>query len=209
MSDKTLRAWKTKTALIAARFEQRSADETLQRLLYHAVKFPWSFEADQQTHALYRMSLNRQTSDIYKSYAYSAECAYREAETINVNTPPFTEAQWGAALFAYYYYLAMLTAKDGTYSNETAKRRFEILEAKFGSMIANVKDIWAVIYSMKVVGNRVVTAWDNTPKGQRSSPEMQKLVADFELLCSDRSLYAALPLGHNVAVHRPSGRLRV
>jgi hypothetical protein len=178
VSDKTLRAWKTKTVLIAARLEQRSADEALQRLLYHTVQFPWSFEADQQTYTLYGMSLNRQTSDIYKSYAYSADCAYREAETINVNAPPFTQAQWGAALFAYYFYLAMLTSKDGTYSNETAKRRFGILQATFGSMIATVKETWAVVYSMKIVGNRVVTAWDTTPKGRRNSPEMHKLVAD-------------------------------
>ena len=127
------------------------------------------------------MSLERQTSEIYKSYGFSAECAYRDAEALNVDAPPFTQEQWGAALFAYYYYLAMVTAKDGTYSNKSAKRRLEVLEAKFGAMIASVDAIWTVVYNMKIVGNRVVTIWNNTLKAQRGSPEMQKLVANFKL----------------------------
>src|SRR5262249_19586131 len=141
-------------------------------------KFPWSFEADQQTFTLYRMCLERQTSEVHKTYAFSADSAYRDAEGIDLASSRLTQAHWGAALFAYYYYLGMRTAKDTAYRNETSKQRFDIAEVKFASMIARVQAPWAAVYGMKVEGNRVVTAWNDTPRAERDSPKMRALLKE-------------------------------
>jgi len=125
------------------------------------------------------MLLERKIMEIHKTYAFSADRAYAAVGKIDADSPPYSAADWGNILFAFYYYLAMLTSNDSSYHNVESKTRFDLCQAKFAAMLATVDAPWATLYALKVSANRIVECWNSTPRAERDTPAMRTMIEQY------------------------------
>jgi hypothetical protein len=120
--------------------------------------------------------MQKRFTEIHNNFAFSADIAYSIVESIDLQSPRFSEEQWGAALFSYHFYLAMCMAAGSAYNDVNAKKRFSAIGDKFAAMISNVNCPWGHVMALKITANPIVTKWNSTPREKRDSFEMRELI---------------------------------